>query len=142
VHPSRPQLMPGTVLAARATMCLQVAFTVFTTVLLLPPDLYPFLDESVKFALLDGLATVVITGVLIVKMDTRRTWVRWTTIVIQCLYIANGLMMATNLSLTAAIELALAVALAILLLLSSSAAWFDVDPTVQRPEPKDTAETS
>ncbi|MEU4224744.1 hypothetical protein AB0F17_10635 [Nonomuraea sp. NPDC026600] len=124
--------MPGTVRAARTIMCVQMVLTLVMTAILALLFVQVGWSAIVLLPLLFGIATAVVIVLVVVKMKSRRKWVRWTGIGIQGVnvisYVVGAFTGSNGFATPSAGEflgLGLSVAVIALLLVQSSAAWFD-----------------
>ncbi|MFG1690310.1 hypothetical protein ACGFNP_59890 [Nonomuraea sp. NPDC049269] len=123
--------MPGTVRAARTIMCVQMVLSLIMTAILALLFLQVGWNATLLLTLLYGIAGAVVVVLVVVKMKSRRKWVRWTGIGIQGANVISYVAGAFTGSNAGApnvgefLGLGLSVAVIALLLVPSSAAWFD-----------------
>ncbi|WP_188195581.1 hypothetical protein [Nonomuraea sp. SYSU D8015] len=121
------RVMPGLVRAARTTMCLQLVMTLLITVILLLGVAQAVISGILLLLVLYAVAACVVIGLVVVKMGTRRTWVRWAAVAVQGVLAAGQMIgLLSDPGLGKMTGLALAVAAIACLLSPSSDAWFNV----------------
>lgn len=113
-------------------MCVQMVLTLIMTAILALLFTQVGWNATVLLSLLYGIASAAVIVLVVVKMKSRRKWVRWTGIGIQGVNVisfvvgaftgANGFV-APNVG--ELLGLGLSVAVIALLLTPSSTAWFD-----------------
>jgi hypothetical protein len=134
VHPAQTLVMPGTVRAARTIMCVQMVLTLVMTVILALLFVELGWNANLLRTLLYGIVSTAVIVLMVVKMRSRRKWVRWTGIGIQGVNVISfmvGAFIGSSSGASAVpnagglLGLGLSVAVIALLLTPSSTAWFD-----------------
>ncbi|MBT2234657.1 hypothetical protein [Nonomuraea sp. NEAU-A123] len=127
VQPAQTLVMPGTVRAARTIMCVQMVLTLVLTAILALLFTQVGWNAAVLLPLLYGIASAVVIVLVVVKMSSRRKWVRWTGIGIQGVNVISFVVGAFTGApgVGELLGLGLSVAVIALLLVPSSTAWFD-----------------
>ncbi|MFD1547160.1 hypothetical protein [Nonomuraea guangzhouensis] len=130
MQPAQTLVMPGTVRAARTIMCVQMVLTLIMTAILALLFAQVGWNAIVLLPLLYGIASAVVIVLVVVKMKSRRKWVRWTGIGIQGVNVISYVVGAFSGSGAAPnvgelLGLGLSVAVIVLLLTPPSTAWFD-----------------